>query len=1216
MPVSGSTPLALSLAAALVLSAASGGPRAAQPAAAQALDAEAAPRYRLSETWGGLTWQPEAGRFGQTRDLTVLGGAGGEVLVLDGRQRTVHVLSPEGRPLRLFTVPRLDPDEDDWEPLRLDGAPDGSFYLLLEGPYASDDAEFRRYRVDQLWPDGRMIGSFELTPADGSPAVYRDLAAGQEGRVVVSRMDTDDPFFDWSGGSPTPEPPRATTTRGVEVYQNGLLQARAAFSCQPDRLDLAPDGRLYVANRCPVPLVEPPEPEPGDPEPAQAGEVVAMPREEGVAVFGPGLVLERFVPFTNPEDLGAGAAGAFVSRNVEVYALGETEPLYSGPTTAINAAYFGRVVLNLEATAEGGLWASLNHCSAQGVLSFDRPLERPARARLFGQLDQPELEGPAHPKRLAAGEDRLALLQGRFTILGQRPDQVYVEDPFVSERQTVQLWDLGGNLASKDRLRDQLGWCGSGAARPARDLAFGGRDLYVLDAVKLQRRPLDGLATWTYYPLGQAEPDERPQLTAVAADERLVLALDVGRQRVTVLDAEQGTVRSEWPTPAGGALVDLALGTGRVYLADAARSRIWVHDLAGQLLADWPLMDGPLGLTVGPEGDVYVLGAGGWGLRYSPEGRLRAAWPLPRLGPGQRATDLTVDAAGAVYVAWARLVPFDEPEPQFGAIYQEIVDGGIWIFRPDGPPLPEVPALPPGACLAAPDKRASPAELPLGQPVTVSLDIDGHCPPELPESQTLFVVDSSRSMGFDGSLETARSLILDLLPQLLGPGAQLGLITFGSGARMDLPLGADPEALRQALVALEPRGDSQLVAGLELARQELAGPRGRAALRRSIVIVSDGAVTDDASVLATQLRRSGVGLYALLFTNSSFDFNQQDFFNRLVLAPSHLMIDPGAAEVRDLLLQALARRDRPGLFKRLKVEDRLPANMAYLPDSAQPAAAYDAARHALVWDLGTVDADDPPRLSFRVLPRACGTWPTNLWAGADYLDETGHEGHLVFPLPQVRVRCEPLRAQAYLPLLSRGDCLRRQRPADFVLVMDTSSSMAEAAGEGLAGDKLAAARAAAAAFLDALPLGRDRAAIVAFDAEARILAPLSADRARLDEALAALAPRPGTRIDLGLAAAGEVLAAQPRPGSLRAVILLTDGFQGAEAPLEAVLAAAADLRSRGHAPYAIALGDRVDLDLLAAVVGDPARLYRSPTAQELAAITLRLAADLSCAGGD
>lgn len=1171
--------------------------------------------YRLSDTWSHVPWQPRAGRFGQTLDITAV--PDGTILVLDGRQDAVHVLEPDGRPRTLFTVPRTDLNEDDWRALRLDGASDGSVYLLVEGPFASDESEFRRYRVDHLWPDGRMIASFEVTPLDGLPAVYRDIAVREDGRVYLSRMDTENAFFDWSG--PSPEPSDAPLTRSVDVFQGMRLTERLPVSCQPDRLDLGPDGRLYVANRCPVPVSMPPEPEPGDPEPSgrrwpdQATPAPpAMPRAEGVALFAADHRFERLVPFTNPEDLAAGPAGAYISRNVEIFALGEDQPLFAGPTTAINAAYLGRVVLNLEATADGRLLASINHCSAQGVLHIMRPAERPVLARLTGELDQPELEGPASPRRLAAGAADLAVLQGRFSIYGPRPIHVFVEEPYALERQTVQLWRLGAEAGQpRERLRLQLGHCSSGVGRPARDLAFGARDLYVLDPVKLQQRPLDGLPGWTYWPIGRAALDEQPFLAALAVDGGRVAALDIGRRRVTLLDEADGRVLDEWPTPPGGGLVDIALVGERVYLADAGRARVWVRGAAGEDLGDWPVADGPLSLAAGPDGDLYVLGAAGWGLRYSPEGSLRAIWPMPQRGV--RVHDLSVGVDEAVYVAWTRLEPFDEPEPQFGAFYQQIVDGGIWVFNAEG--LPEPPTREAGACLAAPDKRARPASVNLGEAVDVQLDVTGDCPSGGPLSQTVLVVDSSRSMGFDDGWNAVRAMLLDLLPGLADGGAELALVSFGSGGSLLQPLTKDMDALRGALLALEPGGDTQLSAGLELARQELDGPRGKRAARRSIVMVSDGMVKDDPRTLSDALRRAGIGLFALLFTNSAFEWGQQDLFNALVGPPGHLIIDPAVSDVRTMFAAAQGLTRTEGLFQRIAVEDLIPANMAYVPDSAQPPAAYDAVRHVLTWRLGEVAAADGLRLTYRLIPRECGLWPTNIQATADYVDVLAHPGRLVFPIPRVSVVCRPLTVRAWLPFLGRAACLRRARPADVVLVLDSSSSMAEPAEAGAARTKLDAAREAAAVFLDGLSLPADRAAVVGFDGASRLLAPLSGDRAVLDAALRGLAPHPGTRIDLGLTAAGATLDGGARPDALRVVVLLTDGLQNQEAaPDAAVVAAAADLRAGGALVFAIALGDQVDLPLLARVTAAPDRVYRSPTTAELAGIYRGVAAALDCAG--
>ena len=63
----------------------------------------------------------------------------------------------------------------------------------------------------------------------------------------------------------------------------------------------------------------------------------------------------------------------------------------------------------------------------------------------------------------------------------------------------------------------------------------------------------------------------------------------------------------------------------------------------------------PRAVAAGPEGDAYLLGAGGWAMRYRPDGRLVALWPMPDRNLDAR--DIAVDAAGRVYVPWARRQP-------------------------------------------------------------------------------------------------------------------------------------------------------------------------------------------------------------------------------------------------------------------------------------------------------------------------------------------------------------------------------------------------------------------------------------------------------------------------------------------------------------------------------------------------------------------------------
>lgn len=137
--------------------------------------------------------------------------------------------------------------------------------------------------------------------------------------------------------------------------------------------------------------------------------------------------------------------------------------------------------------------------------------------------------------------------------------------------------------------------------------------------------------------------------------------------------------------------------------------------------------------------------------------------------------------------------------------------------------------------------------------------------------------------------------------------------------------------------------------------------------------------------------------------------------------------------------------------------------------------------------------------------------------------------------------------------------------------------------------------------------------MVAFDAAARRVIGLTADRAAVAEALAGLATAAGTRIDLGLAEAEAMLRGAGRPHALPVAIVLTDGLQGPTGGADAgVLRAAGALKAAGARVYAVGLGDAIDRALLRAVASSPDRYYESPAAADLDAIYRQISARLSC----
>jgi len=1142
--------------------------------------------YRLADTWAGAQWKLTAGRYRHAGDVS--SAPDGTVYLLDVGYNAIHILERDGAPRGVFAIPPMYEGRL-WAALRLDVGPGGELFVLSRSPALFGQA---LARVDRWMPDGRRGQGFEL------PYVYQDIAVGPTGQL----------FLTTRAGLPRVD---VVDRDGGRVASFGMNELR-----MPGALDVAADGTAYVVNLVPDPGGDPPAPDPTPTREPSRAQDPATPTPtpgpdatEGVAVFGADFQYRRTVPFNGADDVAVGPAGVFVSRGLEVFALGEADPLYSLPYPA----FIEDVPIHLAVPADGRLLASMWHCYFQGLVRFDQPAARPAPAAYGGVIDRPPLEGPVFPFRLAAGDD-LSILQGRFSILGDRPDQTYHPAAIApeSEPQSVQRWSRQGGLTG------QLGVCAGGAELNdvwwALDVAADGPDVYTVDPRFVQRRADPYFPAWSFWPGVLAEPDAHPRLAAASAEGGHVAVLDAGMSRVIVLGVA-GDVVATWPfadpsrpAPAGGGVVDalpvdIALAGDRVYLADAGR-RVTARARAdGGVLGGWRTHDVPLRIAAGPGGDVFVLGRGGRAYRYTADGRPIAAWEMPDMTVDP--LDITVDDDGRVYVGFVRreklLLPRGNSEDAF-------TEAGVWVFEPvGGAPVP----LPPGdGCLAWPDKGASPREISLGEAVEVALAVDGACPDRAAPAQVAIVLDTSRSMNGNDALERARAAVLDLLGRLDPERTEVALITFADAAALAVPLGRAHAAAAARVAGLAAAGDTRMGDGIALARGVLAGARSAApgARRQVLLLVTDGGFKDQPQPAADQARADGVEVYVLVTRT-------QEFLGIRAMAAlagdrvDRVLLDPDRPAVARLADDLVARAPEDGLFETITVRDELPANMRYVPGSAVPPAVFDGAARTLTWTLGPVAAAGGVRLSFRVQPLAAGLWPTNVEATAGYRDALGVDGRLVFPIPRVRVYGPP-RHMAYLPFATARACFRSTAPLDVVLVLDTSSSMADPAGDGRS--KLDAARAAAEAFVGQLQLGRDRAAAVAFADAARRAVGLTGDRAAFTSALGGLATSPGTRIDRGLAEARAVLREGRRRGARPVVVLLTDGLQAAEAPAGASAAEASRLKADGALVYAIGLGDAIDRDLLRAVATRPGDYFESPSAADLTRIYGQIMERLVC----
>jgi uncharacterized protein YegL len=146
--------------------------------------------------------------------------------------------------------------------------------------------------------------------------------------------------------------------------------------------------------------------------------------------------------------------------------------------------------------------------------------------------------------------------------------------------------------------------------------------------------------------------------------------------------------------------------------------------------------------------------------------------------------------------------------------------------------------------------------------------------------------------------------------------------------------------------------------------------------------------------------------------------------------------------------------------------------------------------------------------------------------------------------------------------------------------------------------KLSAAIEAAGHFVGLLQ-PTDHAAVVAFNAEARLLQGLTNDRAALWTALGWITTGQFTRIDLGIREARtEMAGPRARITAVPVMIVLTDGRNNPEPP-ESAVAEAVGARADGVRVITIGLGLDADADTLRRMVADPEDYHFAPDGEEL-----------------
>jgi len=673
-------------------------------------------------------------------------------------------------------------------------------------------------------------------------------------------------------------------------------------------------------------------------------------------------------------------------------------------------------------------------------------------------------------------------------------------------------------------------------------------------------------------------------LSAVDGFGSDLAVLDTGDQRVHVTDFS-GNPLAEWaiaPPDGFESVADLALAPGRVYLLNRSRRQVEVRARAdGTVLDGWTVPGVASRVDVDADGNVYLLTREGWVWKRAPDGSEIAVW---QVADDRSATDIAAGQIGRVYIS-------------FGD--HDKVD----VFAPDpAGTAPEVPEFE-DHCTLQHDKTAVPDEIELGASVTIRLTAGGDCPLADARSDIMLLVDTSGSMS-GGKMGAARSAALEFIGQLDYSLNQVGLISFSTDVDLVQGLTSNPRQLIRAVPDLGDDEGTDMLTAFQLADREFASERARREARKVIILLTDGRPNSGRSELlamSASYRASGRDVYAI-----GLGLDADRGFLQALVTQANYYFEALSEHDLSRIYDTIAHRVAASvLLAHTRVSDVLPENMRYVRGSAVPPASYSPLNRTVAWELTSV-LPSGLALQYQVVPQEPGVHPTNVRAEAEYVDGVGHVGKLTFPVPRVLVTA-PQRWQLYLPSLMRRKCPEVR--TDVVLVLDTSSSMRMSPAPGRP-TKLDAAVHASRLFLSLLRLPKDRVAIVTFNAEAEVVQGLTGDHLALVQALDHLPTGTGTRLDLGLEVAREVLTARGTD-YLPVIILLTDGRQ-VGASEATVLETARRARSDGIILFTVGLGEDADRSLLDRIAGDPQRSYFAPTEAQLAEIYRQIAGAIPC----
>ncbi len=450
-------------------------------------------------------------------------------------------------------------------------------------------------------------------------------------------------------------------------------------------------------------------------------------------------------------------------------------------------------------------------------------------------------------------------------------------------------------------------------------------------------------------------------------------------------------------------------------------------------------------------------------------------------------------------------------------------------------------------CRVVPEKVAAPAEIELGGTVRVTLTVGAECPPEPSPIDVVLLVDQSNSMADRNKLVNAKAAARAFLDAMNLAESRVALVAFNQDAGLRSRLTHNRREIEAAIDSLTAGGQTNISAGIELARQELQrDPRD---CPRAMIVLTDGynTVSGAEPVPSAAQRAKDDGVTVVTVCAGG----QCDPDLRIAASDPSLYFD-----VPDTTRLAQLYGDLAGLLQsnaiaRLLITDHIPSNMRYVPDSAHPTPAAIGADF-LRWEFAGLP-NEP--ITYDLEPLVEGRHPTNVVTRGEFTDRRGLAGETEFPIPLVTVRAAPCAP----------------RPLEIFFLLDDSNCLVGAWLSGM--PTLEATKLGMAQMLERIGLGRHQAAVIGFGDRAIVFQPLTSDRDAVLRAVDQISFRDNSaRLDLAFVeTAGELASPRHRDSSQAVTVIVTDGPM--TPAIDLAVARGEALRRAGVKHYAIAIGD-------------------------------------------